>query len=95
MTTIDASPQPPAASQWAWMRQPAVRQGLIAFAIVHILCLVWLWPTIARGDALGDLEIYRSWAVNAFSGEEVPGLRQDWVYPLLAWLPIGIHRVKS
>ena len=57
---------------------------------MHLLCLIWLWPTIARGDALGDLEIYRSWAVNAFSGDAVPGLRQDWVYPLLAWLPIGI-----
>ena len=78
------------ASQWGWLRRPVVRHGLIAFVVVHVVCLLWLWPTIARGDALGELVLYREWAEDAFRGEGFVGLREDWEYPLLAWLPIGL-----
>lgn len=78
------------ATQWAWLRRPTVRGGMLAFVLVHGALLLWLWPTIARGDALGDLEMYREWAVAAFRGDHIIGLRSDWVFPLLAWLPIGL-----
>lgn len=80
-------------SSGSWLRRPVVRGGLVAFALVHVACLIWLWPTIARGDALGDLLLYREWAVDAFRGEGVMGLRQDWGLPLLAWLPIGLSNL--
>lgn len=60
------------------------------FLALHALSLAALWPVIARGEALGDLTLYRDWAVNAFRGDEIMGITTDWVYPLMAWLPIGI-----
>ena len=89
MSTTEALTAQLPPSPWGWLRRPVVRHGMLAFAAVHVLCLIWLWPTIARGDALGDLQLYREWAENAFRGEGIMGLRADWVYPLLAWLPIG------
>lgn len=66
-------------------------QGVMAlFIVLHALSLAALWPTIARGEALGDLVLYRDWAVNAFRGDEIMGITTDWVYPLMAWMPIGI-----
>ena len=75
------------------LRRPSPRrvQGVMAlFIVLHALSLVALWPTIARGEALGDLVLYRDWAVNAFRGDEIMGITTDWVYPLMAWMPIGI-----
>ena len=60
------------------------------FVGLHALSLVALWPVIVRGEALGDLVLYRAWAVDAFRGDEIMGITTDWVYPLMAWMPIGI-----
>ncbi|MGO1515611.1 MAG: glycosyltransferase 87 family protein [Agrococcus casei] len=67
-----------------------VRGVMALFVGLHSLSLLALWPTIARGEALGDLVLYRDWAVNAFRGDEIMGITTDWVYPLMAWLPIGV-----
>lgn len=67
-----------------------IRGVSVLFVVVHAVSLLALWPTIARGEALGDLVLYRDWAVNAFRGDEIMGITTDWVYPLMAWLPIGV-----
>lgn len=59
------------------------------FLALHGTALVVLLPQIAVGRAIGDLPLYRDWAMAAFGGQGVIGLEADWVYPLLAWLPIG------
>ncbi|MGO3757346.1 MAG: hypothetical protein ACTJGQ_00595, partial [Agrococcus casei] len=48
-----------------------VRGVMALFVGLHSLSLLALWPTIARGEALGDLVLYRDWAVNAFRGDEI------------------------
>lgn len=57
------------------------------FALVHgllvLLCLV------APGWPLGDVDmVYRGWAEGAASGSFVVGIDTDFVYPILAFVPI-------
>lgn len=61
---------------------------LRSFALLHVIALAALLPTMLDGGALGDLPLYREWATGASDGEII-GVDADWVYPLLAWLPIG------
>lgn len=60
-----------------------------SFALLHGASLIALLPIIVGGEVLGDLPLYREWAVDAAAGDGVIGIDADWVYPLLAWLPIG------
>ena len=58
-----------------------------AFVLVHLL-LIWV-SFIAQGWPLGDVErVYRGWAEGAASGDFVVGITTEFVYPLLAFLPI-------
>jgi hypothetical protein len=57
------------------------------FAVVHGL-LVWLC-LVAPGWPLGDVEmVYRRWAEDAASGSFIVGIDIDFVYPILALVPI-------
>jgi hypothetical protein len=57
------------------------------FALVHGL-VIWLC-LVAPGWPLGDVEmVYRGWAEAAASGHYVVGIDTDFVYPILAFLPI-------
>ncbi len=70
------------------------RQWLVrSFALLHGASLLALLPIIVGGEVLGDLPLYREWAIDAAAGEGVIGIHDDWVYPLLAWLPIGAANV--
>lgn len=60
-----------------------------SFLLLHGAALLALLPAILAGGAVGDLPLYREWAMDAFDDGEVIGIETDWVYPLLAWLPIG------
>lgn len=60
-----------------------------SFALLHGASLLALLPIIIGGEVLGDLPLYREWAIDAVAGDGVIGIDADWVYPLLAWLPIG------
>jgi hypothetical protein len=60
-----------------------------SFLLLHGAALLVLLPEIIAGGTIGDLPLYREWAMDAFEGGTIIGLEADWVYPLLAWLPIG------
>lgn len=60
-----------------------------SYLLLHGAALVVLLPEIVAGGTIGDLPLYREWAMDAFEGGPIIGLEEDWVYPLLAWLPIG------
>lgn len=62
---------------WAWCW---ALHGAFALALL---------PTMLAGESLGDLPLYREWAERALAGGSVMGVDEPWVYPLLAWLPIG------
>ncbi|MFA4840464.1 MAG: glycosyltransferase 87 family protein [Agrococcus sp.] len=64
-----------------------------SFALLHGASLLALLPIIVGGEVLGDLPLYRQWAIDAVEGDGVIGIHADWVYPLLAWLPIGAANV--
>ena len=71
-------------------RLPAGRRPMVlwaGFAVVHGL-LVWLC-LVAPGWPLGDVEmVYRRWAEDAASGGFIVGIDIDFVYPILAFVPI-------
>lgn len=66
----------------------------IAFAIAHAIVVALGW---ARGRAgAGDVDVlYRAWADEFLSGGPVLGFAQDWVYPVLAWLPILLAKALA
>ncbi|MFT2817999.1 glycosyltransferase 87 family protein [Leifsonia sp. A12D58] len=57
------------------------------FVIVHVV-LIWV-TFVARGWPLGDVSrVYLGWAEAAASGEFVVGITTEFVYPVLAFIPI-------
>ncbi|MDQ1583649.1 MAG: hypothetical protein QOF36_1703 [Microbacteriaceae bacterium] len=70
----------------AWLTKPRVLVG--GFAGLHVLFLVALLPTILTGDVLGDLPLYRDWAIAGLDLGQWPGIATDWVYPVGALVPI-------
>ena len=57
-----------------------------AFVLVHLLLITLAW--FGPGYPLGDVEVvYRRWAENAMTGNIV-GITENFVYPLLALVPI-------
>lgn len=59
----------------------------IGFALVHAV-VVWLGFTDDHAASWDVDQLYRWWAGRALRGEAVPGITEDWVYPLLAYIPI-------
>lgn len=66
----------------------------LAFAAAHALVTAMGW---ARGRAAaGDVDqVYRAWADSLGSGEPLLGIGVDWVYPILAWLPILLAKALA
>ncbi|SMH33733.1 Protein of unknown function [Rathayibacter oskolensis] len=59
-----------------------------AFALIHLL--LSLLALYAPGLPMGDVSIiYKNWMQTAVDGGGVVGLDVDWVYPILALVPIG------
>ena len=74
-----------AAAHARWFR----RSGSLwaAFILVHTL-LIWV-TFVARGWPLGDVSrVYLGWAQGAASGDFVVGITTEFVYPVLAFIPI-------
>lgn len=67
----------------------------IAFGILQGATIAVLAGHMLAGDTLGDLPLYREWAMDAFEGRGIVGIDEEWVYPLLAWLPIGFANLAS
>ena len=70
--------------------RPVLRHPLAAlwsaFVLVHLLLITLAW--FGPGYPLGDVEVvYRRWAENAMTGNIV-GITENFVYPLLALVPI-------
>jgi len=59
----------------------------IAFAAVHAT-VIWLGFTDDHAASWDVDQLYRWWASQALRGEALPGITDDWVYPLLAYIPI-------
>lgn len=74
-------------------REP--RTVWIAFGVLQGATLAVLAGHMMAGDTLGDLPLYREWAMDAFEGRGIVGIDDAWVYPLLAWLPIGFANLAS
>ncbi|WP_426518922.1 glycosyltransferase 87 family protein [Diaminobutyricibacter sp. McL0618] len=69
-----------------WFEQR--RNVLSAFVGLHAIFLVALGPTILTGSVLGDLPLYRTWAIDALNYGQWPGISESWVYPVGALAPI-------
>ncbi|CAD5138745.1 conserved membrane protein of unknown function [Microbacterium sp. Nx66] len=72
------------------MRTSTRRSALalwIAFLLVHLVTawLGWVYPSQPMGDVV---LVYEPWATAAWSGGEVVGVTESWVYPQLALLPM-------
>ena len=73
----------PAGPRW-FRRSVSLWAG---FVIVHVV-LIWV-TFVARGWPLGDVSrVYLGWAEAAASGEFVVGITTEFVYPVLAFIPI-------
>lgn len=72
-----------------------VRGALWAvFVLVHAV-LAWL-NLYAPGLPLGDVTlVYRPWSLQVAAGSPVVGIDADWVYPLLAHLPMQLSLVAG
>lgn len=72
----------------------------IGFSITALLTLsssllIHLWLVLASrifssAIPFGDISLYNFWAYQASIGEGIYGLQTDWVYPVLAFLPIWL-----
>ncbi|WP_158437854.1 glycosyltransferase 87 family protein [Naasia lichenicola] len=59
-----------------------------AFGGFQLMYFAWFLPVIVGGGVLGDLPLYRLWAMQTLHGGTIPGVTADWVYPLGALSPI-------
>ena len=58
-----------------------------AFALVHAF-VIWLGFAGDHAASWDVDQLYRWWASRALQGDAVPGVTEDWVYPVLAHIPI-------
>jgi hypothetical protein len=66
----------------------------VAFLLVHA-GLAWLC-LFAPGLPLGDVTlVYRPWSLQVAMGAPVVGIGADWVYPLLAHLPMQLSLIAG
>lgn len=64
----------------------------IAFAVVHVTVAVMGFRL--QNQPMGDLDVYQIWAQWASAGVGTVGITEDWVYPVLALLPmLAVHAV--
>lgn len=75
-----------------WREPRAVWMG---FALLQVVTLASFAVPMLSGDVLGDLPLYREWAVDAAEGRGIVGIDEPWVYPLLAWVPIALASIAS
>ena len=61
-----------------------------AFAVVHLGFLAALAPLILGGGVLSDVNFYRQWAFDGLQEGHWLVLDADWVYPVLALVPMVI-----
>ena len=61
-----------------------------AFAVVHLGFLAALAPLILGGGVLSDVNFYRQWAFDGLREGHWLVLDADWVYPVLALVPMVI-----
>lgn len=59
----------------------------VGFVLVHA-AVIWLGYAGDHAASWDVDQLYRWWAARALRGEAVPGITEDWVYPLLAYIPI-------
>lgn len=59
----------------------------IAFALVHAV-VIWLGYAGDHAASWDVGQLYRWWAGRVLTGEAVPGITEDWIYPALALVPI-------
>ncbi|MCK2034393.1 hypothetical protein [Microbacterium sp. KSW4-4] len=66
----------------------------IAFLLVHVVTagLGWVYPSQPMGDVV---LVYEPWATAAWSGGEIVGVTESWVYPQLALLPMMLAAVLA
>ncbi|MCT2224889.1 hypothetical protein [Microbacterium paraoxydans] len=66
----------------------------IAFLLVHLVTawLGWVYPSQPMGDVV---LVYEPWAAAAWSGGEIVGVTESWVYPQLALLPMMLAAVLA
>jgi hypothetical protein len=72
------------------------RRALVwAFIAIHLAFLAALTPTIFTGNVLGDLPLYRDWAISGIDASQWPGIAFPWVYPVGALAPITIAEIAG
>jgi len=59
-----------------------------AFGLLHAIFFLALLPTITAGHVLGDLPLYRRWAIDGLALHSWIGIHAAWVYPIGALAPI-------
>ncbi|WP_106816054.1 glycosyltransferase 87 family protein [Microbacterium timonense] len=59
----------------------------VAFAVVHA-AVIWLGFAGDHAASWDVDQLYRWWAGRALAGQAVPGITEDWIYPVLAQVPI-------
>jgi hypothetical protein len=66
----------------------------IAFLLVHVVTawLGWVYPSQPMGDVV---LVYEPWTAAAWSGGEIVGVTESWVYPQLALLPMMLAAVLA
>lgn len=65
------------------------RAALLAVSFVLVHAVVLSLAVGGAGWSLGDVEaVYFGWALDAASGAGIPGITSDFVYPVLAAVPI-------
>ncbi|PJJ65395.1 glycosyltransferase 87 family protein [Compostimonas suwonensis] len=77
--------------RFSWFTRP--RALLWGFIGLHLLFFAALAPTIVSGGTLGDLPLYREWAMQGWEVGYWQGIDVPWVYPIGAMLPIGLSNI--
>jgi len=68
--------------------------------LVGASLLIHLWLTIqsrvfSDANPFGDISIYNYWFFQVENGAPIYGLQADWIYPVLAFLPIWLAGVAT
>ncbi|MEJ3405764.1 glycosyltransferase 87 family protein [Rathayibacter sp. YIM 133350] len=61
--------------------------------LLHLSVFAALGAVMLRGEVLGDLPLYRHWALGALHGGWWPAIDMPWVYPVGALVPIVLPAV--
>jgi hypothetical protein len=61
---------------------------VLTYIGLHLVFLAALVPSMFLGSPLGDLPLYRQWAIGGFEVGQWPVLSYGWVYPAGALVPV-------